>query len=178
MKFAPKLMIGLGNPDPEYQNTYHNVGYLFIDHLLKIATARDGVPPSKNLENGGGKKLKLKIIKPDVYMNESGKFAAKEVKKSGVKPEELLIVHDDSDIELGKYKLSFGRGAAGHHGVENVQAVLKTKDFWRLRIGIRPADEKIRQKAEKFVLRKISAADKEILERAFKEIAKTLKNQP
>ena len=111
-------------------------------------------------------------------MNESGKFVAKEVKKSGVKPKELLIVHDDSDIEIGKYKLSFGRGAAGHHGVENVQAVLKTKDFWRLRIGIRPADEKIRQKAEKFVLRKISAADKEILERAFKEIAKTLKNQP
>src|SRR3989344_7401948 len=122
------LIIGLGNPNPEYANTYHNVGHLFIDHLLKI-------------EN-----LKLKIIKSEVYMNESGRFVAQALKKHNVKPEQLLIVHDDSDLQLGTYKLQFGRGAAGHHGIENVIKVLKTKNFWRLRIGIRPPQEKTRQR--------------------------------
>ena len=79
-----------------------------------------------------------------------------------------MIVQDDSDIYLGNYKLSFGRGAAGHHGVENIQATLKTKNFWRLRIGIRPPNEKLRQKSEKFVLKKITAADKKILEEVFR----------
>lgn len=162
-----KLIIGLGNPDSEYQNTYHNVGFLFVDFL------------------GKG-------VKSEVYMNESGKFVSKEVKKaapSAGKPafklENLLIVHDDSDIELGKYKLSFGRGSAGHHGVESIQAALKTKDFWRLRIGIRskadlpaealPADRQVpRAKAGKFVLKKISARDKKILEGVFESAAKNL----
>lgn len=103
-------------------------------------------------------------------MNESGQFVKKALKKSGAKPEELLIVHDDSDITLGNYKLSLNRSAAGHHGVENIIKALGTKAFWRLRIGIRPLEEKIRQKSEKFVLKKISTLDKKILEETFKEI--------
>lgn len=156
MKFSPKLIIGLGNPDAKYENTYHNVGFLFVDYLSKT-------------EN-----LKHKNLKSNVYMNESGKFVAKELKKAGAKPEELLLVHDDSDIELGKYKLSFGRGAAGHHGVESAQAALKTNDFWRLRIGIRPKNENVRQKAEMFVLKKITGEDKKILQNVFEEVSKTL----
>lgn len=164
-----RLIIGLGNPDPEYANTYHNIGFLAVDYLSKN-------PPISNYQ--------LPITKSDVYMNESGKFVAKEIKKAGAKPEELLVVHDDSDIELGKYKLSFGRGAAGHHGVESVQTTLKTKNFWRLRIGIRPAEKKSlpagrqapekRLKAGDFVLKKITPADKKILEKTFEEIVAKL----
>ncbi|OGY64965.1 MAG: hypothetical protein A2214_01600 [Candidatus Harrisonbacteria bacterium RIFOXYA1_FULL_48_8] len=157
MDLKLKLIIGLGNPDKKYANSYHNVGFLFVDYLDKG-------------------------IKSEVYMNESGKFVAKELKKAGAKPEELLLVHDDSDIGLGKYKLSFGRGAAGHHGVESAQAALKTKNFWRLRIGIRPIGPispigiiKPRKKAGEFVLKKISAEDKKILERVFEEVANGLK---
>ena len=106
-------------------------------------------------------------------MNLSGMFVKKMLKKSGAKPEQILIVHDDSDIEIGKYKLSFGRGAAGHHGVENIQATIKTKKFWRLRIGIRPQPPyslKLRRiKAEKFVLKKITGADKKLLEKVFEK---------
>lgn len=143
-----KLIIGLGNPDSRYKQTYHNVGFLFVDYLIK------NIP-------------KLEIIKSDVYMNDSGSFVAKKLKKSGLKSEALLIVHDDSDIALGNYKFSFGRGAAGHKGVESIIANLKTRNFWRLRIGIRPKEEKIRQKAERFVLKKISSADSKILEETF-----------
>ncbi len=152
MKLELKIIVGLGNPDPKYENTYHNVGFLFLDFL------------------GKG-------VKSGVYMNESGKFVAKEIKKAGTKPGELLLAHDDSDIALGNYKFSFGRGAAGHHGVESVQATLKTKDFWRLRIGIRPPQKEgeERMKALDFVLKKISPADKAVLEKVFAEIAEKLK---
>jgi len=140
-----KLIIGLGNPGKEYQNTYHNVGFLAVDYLAKN-------PPN---------------YKSDAYMNQSGPWVLKEIKKNGIKPEELLIVHDDSDIKIGNYKFSFGRGAAGHKGIESVIKALRTKNFWRLRIGIRPIG---RTKAAAFVLKKIKPADKRNLETVFRKI--------
>lgn len=116
-------------------------------------------------------------------MNESGRWIEKELKKRGLKPENLLVVHDDSDIEIGKYKLSFGRSSAGHKGAESAIKALKTRNFWRLRIGVRSAgktDAKRtkaglpaavqRAKAGDFVLKKISASDKRKLTAAFQEI--------
>ena len=146
-----KLIVGLGNPDPKYENTYHNVGHLFIDFL------------------GKG-------IKSETYMNKSGEFVKELVKKNKVKPEQLLIVHDDSDIGLGKYKFSFGRSSAGHKGVQNIIDQLKTQKFWRLRIGIRPAREKVRAKADELVLRQITPAYKKKLGETFKEIIKKISN--
>lgn len=157
-----KLIIGLGNPGPEYADTYHNVGGWFTQRLKDYRDSLQWIPAD------------LLLLISSAYVNESGKFVAREMKKTGAKPDQLLVVHDDSDLEIGKYKLSFGRGAAGHHGVESVQAALKTKEFWRLRIGIRPQNEKVRQKAEKFVLKKITPADKKILEKVFEEATKGL----
>lgn len=155
----PKLIIGLGNADKKYANTYHNVGHIFID------TANE----------------KLKAFKNDSFMNISGDFVKKVVAESGVKSEELLIVHDDSDLELGTYKFSFGSGAAGHHGVENVARALQTNNFWRLRIGIRkpPAGFwsrvlRIRPKAGSFVLRPISDNDRKILQSVFQKSSEEL----
>jgi len=159
-----KLIIGLGNPDKKYENTYHNVGILFIDYLRE-----------KHLEIHGI----LRIIKSEHFMNNSGSFVIKSMKRYNVNPEKLLIVHDDSDLVIGKFKLDFGRGAAGHHGIESIQQHLKTNDFWRLRIGIRPTDDKIeRIKAGDFVLKKISAKNKAIIERVFAEAAIKLESSP
>ena len=162
-----KLIVGLGNPDlpagrhgKKYADTYHNVGFLFIEFFKKNPTLYP---------------IPYTLIASDVYMNESGRFVVKIIKKYGIKPKELLIIHDESDIILGKYKLSFGRGAAGHHGVESVQTALKTKDFWRLRIGIRLPTAS-RMKAEKFVLKKITSANKKTLEEVFKEAWTKIKN--
>ena len=151
-----KLIIGLGNPDTKYQNTYHNVGHLFVDYLQKTYNLQ---PTTYNL------------LKSDVYMNKSGSFVKKVIKKYNAKPEELLVIHDDSDIEVGSYKLSFNRGAAGHHGIENIMATIKTNKFWRLRIGIRPQQKEgvSRLKAENFVLKKITNANKKIIESVFKK---------
>jgi PTH1 family peptidyl-tRNA hydrolase len=144
-----KLIIGLGNPGSAYKNTYHNAGIQFIDYL-KALNSGDYIP-----------------LASKVFMNKSGQFVAKEIKKAGAKPEELLIVHDDSDLKLGTYKFQFGRGAAGHKGVQNVIDNLKTKNFWRLRIGIRSIGPK---KAGEFVLKKITREDRKILEAVFQNI--------
>ena len=156
-----KLIIGLGNPGEQYKNTYHNAGVLFIEYL-------------KNALVASGQTL----VASNAYMNESGSFVARELKKRGLKPEALLIAHDDSDIELGKFKLSFGRGAAGHKGAESVIKVLRTGDFWRLRIGIRPGAgsgkrETKRPKAKEFVLKKITAAHRRIFRKVFEKIIET-----
>ena len=145
----PKIIIGLGNPDKEYQQTYHNVGCLAVDSWHRG-------------------------LKTDVYMNKSGQFVREALKKHKAKPEELLIVHDDSDIELGRYKLSFARNSGGHKGIENIINHLKTNKFWRLRIGIRPANEKVRVKAQDLVLKKISLPHRKKLEKVFSEAAKII----
>jgi PTH1 family peptidyl-tRNA hydrolase len=163
--YGIKLIIGLGNPGKEYEKTYHNVGFLAIDFLAKNP-------------------LSARLLKSNSYMNQSGSFVAKASKKYGIKPEEILIIHDDSDIELGKYKVSFARGSAGHRGVQSIIDALATKNFWRLRIGIRPPKKNIsvnqrthqrqsaisRRKASEIVLKKISKKDLETLEKVFQTI--------
>jgi PTH1 family peptidyl-tRNA hydrolase len=155
MKIKPRLIIGLGNPGKEYEKTYHNVGFLVIDFLAKN-------PPS------------ARLIKSDGYMNQSGSFVVKASKKYGAKSDQILIVHDDSDIELGRYKVSFARGSAGHRGVQSIIDALATKNFWRLRIGIRKVSSDKRQatrkKAEEIVLKKITKKDRETLEKVFQTI--------
>lgn len=163
----PRLIIGLGNPDKEYEKTYHNVGFLAIDFLIK------------NLQVTSILNSKSSILKSEVYMNESGSFVRKIIKQNNIKPEELLIIHDDSDIKIGEYKLSFGRSSAGHRGVQSIIDALKTKNFWRLRIGIRKAASGKRQekrlKASDLVLKKISKTDMETLNKTFKDFLKCLK---
>ncbi len=151
-----KAIIGLGNPGRIYQNTYHNLGFLFIDYL-------------KNRQLPGNRQL----CKTDTHMNRSGEFVRKITKKNNLKSDEILIVHDDSDLEFGQFKLSFNRGSAGHKGVESVIKNLKTTNIWRLRIGVRKT-KTVRAKASAFVLKPITAQDKKILAGVFLEITTTV----
>ena len=148
-----KLIIGLGNPEIKYQNTYHNVGRQFIKYIKE-----------------NPRTACYQSFATDCSMNQSGLFVQKTLNYYHFNPENLLIVHDDSDITLGKYKFSFSRSSAGHKGINSVIQNLNTKNFWRLRIGIRPKE--YRGKAEKFVLKKISAQNREVLKTTFQEIIK------
>lgn len=178
------LIIGLGNCDPHYVSTYHNAGFLAWDYFLKTAET------NCSCVKKGKKKLfeffefrnkkTIIFVKPATLMNESGAAVATSLRHFQIKTEKILLAHDDSDIAIGKFKFSFGRGAAGHHGVESVVKNLGTQNFWRLRIGIRPADLSVsvplprlivRKKAGDFVLKKITAADKIILEEVFQKAA-------
>lgn len=161
-----QLIIGLGNPDPEYGKTYHNVGHQFILFLIKN---QELCAP-----DSAARLCTIKLLKTDAYMNESGACVKTALKKYQLKPDQLMVAHDDADIMMGTYKMSFARNAGGHRGVQNIIDYLKTNKFWRLRIGIRPAKEKRRQKAEKLVLKKITPADQKKLQAVFKEAMKVL----
>lgn len=171
-----KIIMGLGNPESGYKNTYHNAGKLMVDYLLKknISSGKNGTEHFRkkilrNFEScsSGG----LALVKPVNYMNENGKAAKAALKFFGAKPDSLLVGHDDSDIEIGKYKISFGSGSAGHNGVQSVIDSIGTKDFWRLRIGIRKPPEspskENRTKAMDIVLKKITAKDEELMTSVF-----------
>ncbi len=144
-----KLIIGLGNPGKEYENTRHNAGFLFIEELERL-------------------KIKITLAKSQSFMNESGKAVADLIKFYKIKPENTLIVHDDIDILWGKFKFSFGRSSAGHKGVESVIKALKTKNFWRIRIGIQPSLKK-HISADKIILKKFTPAETKILNQTMKK---------
>ncbi len=147
-----KILIGLGNPAEKYNNTYHNLGHIFIDYL-------------KNKSSN----LPFKTYKTKNYMNLSGLEILKIIKEKKIKPAEIIIIHDEIDLKIGQFKLSFNKSAAGHKGIENIIQTLKTKEFWRLRIGIHPnTNQKI--KAEKIVLSQISKENKIILNETFEKI--------
>ena len=171
-----KLIIGLGNPSKEYQKTYHNIGFTYLDFLAR-GLSKDGWR-----KTGKGLFEYLKsdgptLAKTLVFMNDSGVAVRAALKYFKCKPEELLVIHDDSDIELGKYKFSFGRGSAGHRGALSVIKVINTNLFNRLRIGIRKMPTAkgkrlgVRQKAGDLVLRKMSPTDWKILQITFEAIA-------
>ncbi len=137
-----KLIVALGNNDPAYTGTFHNIGYEVADYL------RD------HLELPW-----IHFLKNDQYMNEAGLFVKKTIKKYKINPSELLIIHDDNDIDLGKFKISFNRSSAGHKGIQNIIDKLGTQEFWRIRIGIQKKKNGKKIKAGKFVLKKISSAE-------------------
>lgn len=157
-----KLIIGIGNPGEKYANTYHNLGANLIDYLSeddrRFESSR--LFAFKKIPMAGGSVV---LIKTKTFMNESGEAAHEAMRYFKAKPNEIILAHDDSDIELGHFKLAFGRGAAGHNGISSVIRSIRTQDFWRLRIGIRTSPKtgvaKKRLKAGDFVLRKISKKD-------------------
>jgi PTH1 family peptidyl-tRNA hydrolase len=165
------IIIALGNPGTEYAETYHNAGVQFIrfikEHCFTLPSVRQAQDVPETVESLG------------TFMNVSGPAVHKRLKKNGITPDRLLLVHDDVDIPVGSFKFSFGSGAAGHHGVESVIASLGTKDFWRLRIGIAKTIETpdgtiIKKKAETYVLKPISQADNEQIRLAFEKATEQL----
>jgi PTH1 family peptidyl-tRNA hydrolase len=177
------LIIGLGNPDPALEGTYHNVGTLAVqwiaEHAVEngsaAAKASDAiVPPLKFRAHKNSfayaKTEKYIFIRPLVYMNESGRAVKDAMHVFGAGAKDIVIVHDDSDIPVGDFKRVSGGGSAGHNGIKSIIEHLHTEDFARIRIGIRAANEARRKKAGDFVLSPIAAADKKIFESVYRKI--------
>jgi len=133
-----KLVVGLGNPGKEYENTRHNTGYIVLGMVEKNLSIKD----------------KIKFIYPDKLMNNSGKFVAPLIKsKKDLK--DLVVIYDDIDLPMGKMKISFNRSSGGHNGLGSIIKALKSEKFLRIRIGISPETPggKLRKpKGEKAVL--------------------------
>ena len=130
------LVVGLGNPGREYATTRHNVGFMVADEL---ARRHGGAWRSKFSGEVADVRLdgaRLALLKPQTFMNDSGRSAAAAAKFYKVEPEDLLAVHDEVDLDFGRMQARLGGGLAGHNGLRSMASALKTPEFLRLRIGV------------------------------------------
>lgn len=133
-----KLLVGLGNPGQKYSKTRHNAGFLFLDELVKersLGLSRQARFYGDLAEINDGRD-KLYLLKPATFMNRSGQAVSAITKYYKIKPEEILVVHDELDFDIGVLKLKSGGGHGGHNGLRDIIASLGVKDFKRLRVGI------------------------------------------
>ncbi len=132
-----KLIVGLGNPGPAYALTRHNVGFWALDRISEMYR----IPIRANshhavMGSGSVRGVQIGLAKPQTYMNESGKAVRSMLKSEGLGPQDVIVIHDDMDIALGRVKLSTTGGDAGHNGIGSIIDSLGTREFARLRIGL------------------------------------------
>ncbi|MDX6485406.1 MAG: peptidyl-tRNA hydrolase, family [Gaiellaceae bacterium] len=130
------LVVGLGNPGREYARNRHNVGWLVVDEL---ARRHDGTWKAKY--NGQLAEIrldghKLALLKPETFMNDSGRSVGAAQRFYKLDPDSVLVVHDEGDFDLGRLQLRIGGGSGGHNGLRSIAQHLKTQDFMRLRVGV------------------------------------------
>ena len=130
------LVAGLGNPGREYEQTRHNIGWLVVDELARRHGGSFRSKFSGQLSELRVGEQKLALLKPETYMNESGRSIAAAARFFKVEPRNLLVVHDDVDLEPERFQARLGGGLAGHNGLRSISQALGTNDFLRLRIGV------------------------------------------
>ena len=133
-----KLFVGLGNPGPEYELTRHNAGFWWIDNVAEALglTLRDERAYSGELARANVNGHTVWLLKPQTFMNLSGKSIGALARFYKIAPEEILVVHDELDLDPGHAKLKLGGSHAGHNGLRDTHQHLGTDQYWRLRIGI------------------------------------------
>lgn len=160
-----KLVVGLGNPGKKYEKTRHNVGFFLLDRLA----LQWEIPLRKEKFSGlyGEHTLareKILLLKPQTFMNLSGQCVASWLKFLKIPPENLLVIHDEIDLPLGRMKAQFSAGPAGHRGVASIIECLGTRDFNRLRVGVGHPGR--RREVENYVLSGFKGEERELLEKS------------
>ena len=166
-----RCIVGLGNPGIKYAETRHNIGFILIDHLAGIFQISLAAKKWDSLIGKGyiGERQVL-LAKPLTYMNRSGLAVAQILNFHKIPSPDLLVVHDDMDIPLGRIKIVRSGGSGGHNGVDSIIETLGTREFLRLKIGIgRPLPQ---QKPEHYVLEPFSFEEIAILKETLKKAAK------
>jgi len=169
-----KVIVGLGNPGKEYEKTRHNIGFRVIDEFGKENNFA-GFKLSKKFNSliSEGKLDGEKIIlaKPQTFMNLSGKSVKILYTAYKIQNTNLWVVHDDIDLPLGEIKIVKNRGAAGHKGVESIIKELKTKNFIRFRLGIKPRStfSTIIENVDGFVLQKFNKGEERVVKKIIKK---------
>lgn len=169
-----KLIVGLGNPGKEYENTRHNMGFMAID---RFAT-KHNVTISKNKFGGLYAEMningeKVILLKPQQYINLSGEVIKKFVDFYKININDILIISDDLDQPVGKYKLRYKGSSGGHNGLKNIELHLKTNEYKRIKIGI---SNNKQMDTKNYVLGKIDLENKKILDSVFKIVENILED--
>ncbi|HSP65210.1 MAG TPA: aminoacyl-tRNA hydrolase [Candidatus Deferrimicrobium sp.] len=156
------LIVGLGNPGGEYARTRHNVGWMCLDELESRGRfGRERREGPARVREGTVDGYDLVTARPQTYMNVSGRAAVHLVERYGVAPADLIVVHDEVDLPLGRMRIKRGGGAAGNKGVLSIADSLRTRDFLRVRIGVsRPTE---RDQMVDYVLDRFTPEERETL---------------
>jgi peptidyl-tRNA hydrolase (EC 3.1.1.29) len=160
---APRLIVGLGNPGAEYEDTRHNAGFWLCERLaakLGVALKRE----SRFHGIAGRTHEQTWLLMPQTFMNCSGQAVAALARFYRIPPADMLVLHDELDLPPGALRLKFGGGLGGHNGLKDIAAHLGTQDFWRLRIGVgHPGD---RNQVVDYVLKKPRSEERSLIEEA------------
>ena len=161
-----RLIVGLGNPGSEYESTRHNVGFWWVDELARSEnlTFKNDAKFHAQLVRGTLHGQEVWLLKPQTFMNLSGRAVGAVAQFYKIAPAEILVVHDELDLQPGIARLKTGGGHGGHNGLKDIIAHLGTKDFWRLRLGIgHPGD---RAEVSNYVLNDPRREERELIEDA------------
>ncbi|MBC8317662.1 MAG: aminoacyl-tRNA hydrolase [Desulfobulbaceae bacterium] len=167
------LIAGLGNPGSEYENTRHNVGFLFLDHLaelLKVSFTQSKWQALDARTTLSGEQVLL--LKPQTYMNKSGFSVSGAASYYKVSSDNIIVVHDDIDLPFGKLKITVNRGPGGHNGIKSIISHLGSQDFIRIRVGIGRPETPI--PVDRYVLSKLSTDEIDQLQGKYKLIDDSL----
>ncbi len=182
------LIAGLGNPGEKYKNTRHNVGFIALDALAQNFGIDFQEDRKRNAETatytmtfpGQKKKVRIVLVKPTTFMNNSGEAIEKVRKYFGILPSNVWVIHDDLDVDLGSIRIRKGGSSAGQKGVESTERNLGTPSFVRFRVGIRPNDtppeggHKQPRAAETFVLERFSKSERQIIDTTIDSLIETI----
>lgn len=166
---AIQLIVGLGNPGPEYEPTRHNAGFWFVDELA--ARCQQSFRGESRFHGEVARCVlegrECRLLKPQTFMNRSGQSARALAQFFKIPPEAMLVVHDELDLPAGSVKLKRGGGHGGHNGLRDLISHLGGKDFYRLRVGIGHPGHK--DQVVDYVLKKPSQSDRGLIEEALRD---------
>ena len=170
-----RLLVGLGNPGPEYEHTRHNAGFWWIDEVAR--QLRASLVPERSyhglvarINRTGAEPLWL--LEPMTFMNLSGKSVAALARFFKIAPAEILVAHDELDLQPGQARLKLGGSAAGHNGLKDIHAQIGTQEFWRLRLGI--GHPGVKTEVPNYVLKKPSPEHRTGIEQAIERSLESL----
>jgi len=168
-----KLIVGLGNPGNQYAHSRHNIGFMCVAHFAK---SRDrGFEKKEGLARTAHGRIdseEIVLARPQTFMNASGEAVKKLTIKYRIKPEDLIVVHDEMDLRLGIIRIRRGGGTAGHNGVESIIRELGTADFVRVRVGVghpRDAEAEEQRHVVGYVLGDFSGGEAEVIKKVIAE---------
>jgi len=174
-----KIIIGLGNPGEKYENTRHNIGFAVVSSFkFQVSSFSDWKTNKKfnaDIANGKLGQEKVVLLRPLTFMNNSGQAVATAASFYKIKPADILIIHDDIDLPLGKIRIKKDGSSGGHRGVESIIASLGSKKFTRLKIGVAPDKRPKNFDAANFVLKKFAKTEEktvgDIIKKATEAVA-------
>jgi PTH1 family peptidyl-tRNA hydrolase len=166
------LLVGLGNPGPEYQRTRHNAGWMYIDYVAEGYGASPFRHDNKfeaELADVTINGITVMLVKPLTYVNNSGRSVSKLMNFYKLTPSDLVVAHDDLDLPLGQFRIQIGTGPKGHNGLISIEKSIVSIDFKRIRIGVdsRTSEERKIVSGEDYVLKPMEAETERVLHNLF-----------